>query len=572
MSRSGFSALGNRGWRAAAVASAALPALAAFLPGTGASASALRAGRGHDGADAWIRQIQWTSQHLAPGVTVRSGHFADPGAKLYWTVTIDATATSSITGLTANAELGSKSWAAATASGLQAAGYAPNVTAIDWPAYAGGPRGIEGYRVRTGDFPTQAAAATLATTLKGVGFTTAAAEWTGYDAGQSPDEELIHEAIVDPREARAEVTHDGVIASTHTTSAAGAALGALVDTNGGFFVTTANSGIVGAAAGLAVYNGQLESMNAGPRAALIIDNGRPEIADTEADVTVRAGFAAYPVNGINRLPGTDLQCGQPGGQPTSEPRQDINCTETSELILFTDDLGTATPAGPGTQAVIGADGTVLSAGDRTAVNVPAGGYVVQGIGAAGTWLAQYAVAGHPLAVTERLQTISGQPIPLNPGLSIASAAPILVANGRTDIDAISEGNFVPADPTFNYSWGEDRQARTIAGINAEGDLLLVTVDGAAPGVSEGATLSEEAALMQSLGAVTAMNLDGGGSTAFAVNGVQVNHPAYATGERNVGNFVAVLPETTVRPNAGKLAGSDGCQVFRWLQMGTCPGK
>lgn len=43
-------------------------------------------------------------------------------------------------------------------------------------------------------------------------------------------------------------------------------------------------------------------------------------------------------------------------------------------------------------------------------------------------------------------------------------------------------------------------------------------------------------------AVPAMNLGGGGSTAFAVNGVQVNHPAYATSERSVGNFVAVLPE------------------------------
>jgi hypothetical protein len=92
MSRSGFSALGNRGWRTAAVASAALPVLAS-LPWTGASASVLRAGRGHDGAGAWIRQVQWTSQQLAPGVTVRSGHFADPAAKPYWTVTIDATAT-----------------------------------------------------------------------------------------------------------------------------------------------------------------------------------------------------------------------------------------------------------------------------------------------------------------------------------------------------------------------------------------------------------------------------------------------------------------------------------------------
>jgi hypothetical protein len=540
MSRPRFSAPRQRRWYAAAAASAALPILA-FLPSGSAAAATAHAAHGRDGVASWIGQIKWTSQQLAPGVTVRSGAFADPSAKPYWTVTIDATVISSITGEPADAEVGTKSWATATAGELSADGYTPNVTAIDWPSYSGGPRGLEGYRVRTGDFSTEAAATTLATTLQGLGFTTATVEWTGYSSDQAPDDELVHEAIVSPSLSHIEVTHDGVLAQTQTTSSVGAALGALVDTNGGFFVTTATSGIVGAPAGLAVYDGKLESMNAGPRAALIIDNGRPEIADVEADVTVHAGSASYPINGLNRIPGIDLQCGRPGGEPTSQPRQDINCTESSELVLFTDDLGTTTPSGSGTQVVIGADGTVLSAGAQTAVDVPTGGYVIQGIGAAGTWLAQHAVVGQRLTVSERLATTSGQPIPLNPGLSIASGAPILVQNGKVAIDAISEGDVVPTDLSFNYSWAQERNARTIAGINAEGDLLLVTVDGSQPGVSEGATLSEEAELMKSLGAVSAMNLDGGGSTAFAVNGKQVNSPAYATGERLVGDFVVVLP-------------------------------
>jgi exopolysaccharide biosynthesis protein len=38
-----------------------------------------------------------------------------------------------------------------------------------------------------------------------------------------------------------------------------------------------------------------------------------------------------------------------------------------------------------------------------------------------------------------------------------------------------------------------------------------------------------------------MNLDGGGSTAMAVNGVLVNKPSDSAGERPVGDTVLVVP-------------------------------
>ena len=82
-----------------------------------------------------------------------------------------------------------------------------------------------------------------------------------------------------------------------------------------------------------------------------------------------------------------------------------------------------------------------------------------------------------------------------------------------------------------------------AQIDGSGRLIIVTVDGRQPGVSEGLTLTEEAALMESLGARTAMNLDGGGSTAMAVNGSLVNHTSDASGERPDGDFVVVLPKS-----------------------------
>jgi exopolysaccharide biosynthesis protein len=63
------------------------------------------------------------------------------------------------------------------------------------------------------------------------------------------------------------------------------------------------------------------------------------------------------------------------------------------------------------------------------------------------------------------------------------------------------------------------------------------------GGSEGFTRAEGAAFMRSLGAVDALNLDGGGSSTTVVNGTLVNRPSDATGERPVGDTIQVLPRT-----------------------------
>ena len=366
---------------------------------------------------------------------------------------------------------------------------------------------------------------------------------------RSPAEQ-IREAIIDPRLARVEVTHHGIIAQRQRTSAVAAALHSLVATNAGFFITSSSFGFQGVPDGLAVYAGQVQSMNNGARAALIISGGQPRIADVEAFVKVtRVGQSSYQVNGINRVPGIVEDCGRPGSLPTSKPRQDVTCTVKSELVLFTSQFGASAPRGSGTQAVLNSKGTVLSAGRQAGGRVPAGGWVIQGIGAAGAWLARYAVVGRHLSVSERIADTAGHTIPLTSGVSVGSAAPVLVSNGRVAIDADSEGVLVPGDPSFGYAWAEEPQPRTSAGINRSGDLILVTVDGRQPGFSEGVTLAEEASLMLSLGAVSAMNLDGGGSTAMAVKGRLVNRPSDGT-ERADGDFVVALP-----PALGGLARS-----------------
>jgi exopolysaccharide biosynthesis protein len=46
--------------------------------------------------------------------------------------------------------------------------------------------------------------------------------------------------------------------------------------------------------------------------------------------------------------------------------------------------------------------------------------------------------------------------------------------------------------------------------------------------------------MRSLGAWNAMNFDGGGSTTMVVGGAVVNAPTDASGEREVGNALAIV--------------------------------
>ncbi|MBO0841676.1 MAG: phosphodiester glycosidase family protein [Nocardioides sp.] len=511
----------------------ALAAVAGVVPG------AARADE--DAPASWTQQISWSSSTPAGGVTLRTGVLASTSAP-FWTVTVPHSVTSSITGQPANAEVGPREWASQTAAALRTAGYEPRLDDVAWPRFSDTPHGLEGVRVRVGHYATQADATTAATTLKASGFPTATAEWTGYDADTPADGEQVHVAVIDPGTYRGSVygTHHGAVAQRQKLSTVSGDLGATVAVNGGFFVTADADGYQGAPTGLAAYDGELESLDNGARTGVVLGSGAARISRLSASVKVRAGGSMWAVNGINRRPGVIRDCGRPGETPTVEPRQDVTCQTSSELVLFTSRLGAALPTGAGTQVVLGASGTVVAVGARGGT-VPSGGSVVQGIGTAGDWLAAHAVVGSRLPVTESVRDGSGHTVPLTPHTSIVSAAPNLVTDGRTDIDATAEGVIDPADLSFNYAWAEIRQPRTIAGIDAHGRLLLVTVDGRQPGVSEGLTLAEEAVLMKSLGAVDAMNLDGGGSTAIATGGTLLNHTSDATGERADGDFIVAVP-------------------------------
>jgi hypothetical protein len=484
----------------------------------------------------------WTRTLATSGVTVYAGRFTNLQATPTWTVTMLAPVVSLYTGRSANAELGTSPWADATAQQLRQAGYAPRVDALDWPDYTDTPDGVQGYRVRVGSYATHKKASAKATSIRAAGFAHVSVESTGFDSDQPSDAEQVHVAVVDPAltDRTVEATHGSAIARRFTTTRLASQTGSIVAVNGGFFVTTTSNGFPGAPAGIASYDGTLQALSVGDRAALVLDEaGRPSVHHLIATATLGVPGAAHRITGLNRKPGIVRLCGSQGLQPTTRPAQNLTCTRTDDMVLFTAKFGAALPQGPGAQILLGRRGRVVSAGARGGT-IPQGGSAVQAIGSSATWLRTNATVGTQATVANHLRdNRTGVQLDLAHTNGIVSAAPTLLHNGVPAIDAVAEGVVDVRDRSYKFAFGEVRQPRTMAGIDGYGRLILVTVDGRWPRVSEGLTLSEGATLMRQLGALEALNLDGGGSTAMVVNGTLVTHPSDATGERADGDAIVI---------------------------------
>jgi len=118
-----------------------------------------------------------------------------------------------------------------------------------------------------------------------------------------------------------------------------------------------------------------------------------------------------------------------------------------------------------------------------------------------------------------------------------SGGPRLIKDGELYVDLNAE--------KFRKAWtGRQIKARTAAGVSGENHLLLATIEGPH-------TLWDFAKFLQKLGAVDAMNLDGGGSTTMVVNGVTVTRNANSY-QRRVASSLAVI-ETG--PSSSVLKGS-----------------
>ena len=112
-----------------------------------------------------------------------------------------------------------------------------------------------------------------------------------------------------------------------------------------------------------------------------------------------------------------------------------------------------------------------------------------------------------------------------------SAGPILFADGASYVTSDEEVFFDTSIPNVH--------PRTSIGYTSEGDLLLLIVDGRQSD-SRGVNLDELAKIMKSIGAVEALNLDGGGSSSIFANGKLLNKPVGGTEQRDVMSAIAIF--------------------------------
>jgi len=108
----------------------------------------------------------------------------------------------------------------------------------------------------------------------------------------------------------------------------------------------------------------------------------------------------------------------------------------------------------------------------------------------------------------------------------------LEVRGRLGLNAFRGGPIlVKAGVPVRDDWWHPRSARTAVGVDAQGKIYLLVIDGnqyepseGGRGGSIGASISELREVMYFLGAVNALPLSGGGSSVMVINGEVVNRP------------------------------------------------
>ncbi|MBA2712194.1 MAG: phosphodiester glycosidase family protein [Rubrobacteraceae bacterium] len=440
---------------------------------------------------------------------------------------------------------GDRAAAEELAARLRADGYEPVIVEVIERAPDDPQGGPLGYLVRVGSFATEAGADDLRAVLTAKGYTGLRTVYTGEDGGESTGPWVVHVLKADPDRYRGTLAPKlatGIVPDREPLTSISARTDSLAAVNGGYFVIGETDGTPGDLAGISVLEGDLVSEAVDGRTSLVLPKGDGAGADVAAisdDFTATSSDGAgREVDGLNRKPGLIRACGGDGGDtPTELPKHDFTCTDPSELILFTPIFGPSTEPGEGAEAVLDASGRVVGLRYGRGGQIPDHGSVLSGTGDGADWLSAHAQPGTKVQIETRFQT-GGASLAGKTG--VVNGGPRLLRGGNPAITAYAEGFVYPEDPEFYYRFGIRRNPRTMAGVTPGGDLLLVAVDGRKPGYSVGASFREEAAIMESLGAEEAVNLDGGGSTTMTLGTRLVTRPSDATGERPIGDAVVLL--------------------------------
>ncbi len=250
-----------------------------------------------------------------------------------------------------------------------------------------------------------------------------------------------------------------------------------------------------------------------------------------SDVTVPTPFPTRTFAGVNR------------------PSERAN-----ETLVYTSRYSTLTPTGDRVDALIALDppgvvgintpvaGTVQTVSPGGGSGIGPGKLVISGAGQGGDEVLADLIPGRRVTLTFG---VVGIPADVTDAIG---GGPTLVQDGVA-ITGVSEG--------FTSGQIGSRTSRTAIGQTADGTILLVTVEGPLQS-SRGMTMAEQAALLVSLGARTAVGMDGGGSALMSIRDSLVTPWA---SERAISDAVVVsydgvqlsAPNPFISPNGDGVA-------------------
>lgn len=278
--------------------------------------------------------------------------------------------------------------------------------------------------------------------------------------------------------------------------------GALFAMNASFFIEN------GDPIGLFMVGGKiLSEPQKGWYSLGITDENHVVIGETRLECRALGGQGEVGIDGINRL------------------------NNDNEVVFYDAFFGDTTPAQEGVEVIV-RRGVVeeVRLGGTGKTPIPQDGFVLLGRGKAGQALRQAFFPGDHVRVKMTLYSPPEQLEEWRRVRYAISGGPLLFSGGQP-------GPF----GDFNPDIVAKRHPRAVSGTLEDGRILFWIVDGRRPGHSVGMTIEEVVQELQSYNVRDALNLDGGGSTTFYLEGRVLNLPSDLVGERKVSSAILLIP-------------------------------
>lgn len=320
---------------------------------------------------------------------------------------------------------------------------------------------------------------------------------------------------LDLTKVRLDVVHamDSAIGVEKTSSIA-IRHGAIAAINAGFFRLD-KSKFLGDAAGILVVDNELYSESFNDRIAFMIENNpnKTIVAFERVNITdfIEIGDKSFDV-GRNR-----------------ERKND-------DIVIYKRKFNITTLTDNSGIEFFIKNGKVEKIIDQKGDNeIPQNDYVISASGKMREELMKYLQVGTNVRrfIKQISATDSSKPSLFKTAEDITNGVPQLIKNGKIEITWEQE--------KAAKAFVENKHPRTAVAKLKDGKFLMVTVDGRQPDFSVGMNLQELAEFLLELGAIDAMNLDGGGSTTMFLDGKVVNKPSDKEGERKVSDAILVTP-------------------------------